>query len=235
MIVDSVGSVAVQLAAGACDSAQPAINETVKDLLVLVHVQRIRTRCPGEQTLASPGHASCAIRQHPGARRHVAQQHHPRLAGQNGMLDDVIKHEMAHLLGFGTVWDLDNLVRDTTTKEPWFSGPDAQAAFQGAAELHGQGRAGRGRRRRGHHAEPLAGIGDDERADDRVPRPRPQSAQRDHDRVDGGPGLRGEHGAADPWPTGEAEPARPSPQCRRLPCPAQDRPPTPCSSGRASG
>jgi hypothetical protein len=27
------------------------------------------------------------------------------------------------------VWDLDNLVQDTTTKDPWFSGPAAQAAF----------------------------------------------------------------------------------------------------------
>jgi hypothetical protein len=50
----------------------------------------------------------------------------------NGMLDDVIEHEMAHLLRFGTVWDLDGLLRDTTTSNPWFSGPDAQAAFRTA-------------------------------------------------------------------------------------------------------
>jgi Leishmanolysin len=53
------------------------------------------------------------------------------------MLNDVIRHEMAHLLGFGTVWDLDRLLRDSTTENPWFSGPDAQAAFRTALPTYG--------------------------------------------------------------------------------------------------
>ena len=133
VIVDSVGSVAVQLAAGACDSSQPAINETVKDLLVLVHVERITDTVPGEQTLGESG--PCLVRD-PGniPVLGVMSLNSTTLASldSTGMLDDVIKHEMAHLLGFGTVWDLDNLVRDSTTKDPWFSGPDAQAAFRKA-------------------------------------------------------------------------------------------------------
>jgi len=133
VITDSVGSVAVQLAAGACDPSQPAVNETVKDLLILVHEQRITDTVSGEETLGQSG--PCLVRD-PGniPVLGVMSLNSTTLVSltQNGMLGDVIKHEMAHLLGFGTVWDLDNLVQDTTTKDPWFSGPDAQAAFHKA-------------------------------------------------------------------------------------------------------
>jgi hypothetical protein len=133
VIVDSVGSVPITVKAGTCDSAQPAVNETVKDLLVLVHVREIHDTVPGQAILGESG--PCFVR-NPGNLPilGVMSLNSSTLASlaSNGMLDDVIKHEMAHLLGFGTVWDLDNLVRDTTTSDPWFSGPDAQAAFRKA-------------------------------------------------------------------------------------------------------
>jgi len=133
VIVDSVGSVPVKLAAGSCNPSQPAINETVKDLLVLVHLQRITDTVPGEETLGESG--PCLVRD-PGniPLLGVMSLNSTTLASltQNGMLDDVIKHEMAHLLGFGTVWDLDSLVQDSTTQDPWFSGPGARAAFRRA-------------------------------------------------------------------------------------------------------
>jgi hypothetical protein len=132
-IVDSVGSIHVSLAAGACDSAQPAVNETVKDLLVLVHLRQIRDTVPGQTILGESG--PCLIRK-PGNLPilGVMSLNSSTLAtlAVNGMLDDVITHEMAHLLGFGTVWDLDGLLRDTTTSNPWFSGSHAQAAFRKA-------------------------------------------------------------------------------------------------------
>ena len=133
VIVDSVGSIPIKLAAGACDSAQPAVNETVKDLLVLVHVRQIRDTVPGQAILGESG--PCLIR-NPGNLPILGfmSLNSTTLAtlASSGLLDDVIKHEMAHLLGFGTVWDLDGLLRDTTTSDPWFSGPDAQAAFKKA-------------------------------------------------------------------------------------------------------
>jgi len=133
VIIDSVGSVPIKLAAGACDSAQPAINETVKDLLVLVHVRQIPDTVPGQAILGESG--PCLVRQ-PGTLPvlGVMSLNSATLASltTNGMLDDVLEHEMGHLLGFGTVWDLDGFLRDTTTKDPWFSGPDAQAAFRTA-------------------------------------------------------------------------------------------------------
>ena len=133
VIVDSVGSIPIKLAAGACDSAQPAVNETVKDLLVLVHLRQILDTVPGQAILGESG--PCVIR-NPGNLPilGVMSLNSSTLAtlASSGLLDDVIKHEMAHLLGFGTVWDLDGLLRDTTTSDPWFSGPDAQAAFHKA-------------------------------------------------------------------------------------------------------
>jgi hypothetical protein len=133
VIVDSVGSIPVTLAAGACDSAQPAVKETVKDLLVLVHVRQITDTVPGQAILGESG--PCLIR-NPGNLPilGVMSLNSSTLATltSNGMLDDVIKHEMAHLLGFGTVWNVDHLLRDTTGSDPWFSGPDAQAAFRKA-------------------------------------------------------------------------------------------------------
>ena len=105
----------------------------MKDLLVLVHVRQITDTVPGQAILGESG--PCLIRQ-PGNLPILGvmslNSGHASSLAANGMLDDVLEHEMAHLLGFGTVWDLDGLLRDTTTSDPWFSGPDAQAAFRTA-------------------------------------------------------------------------------------------------------
>jgi Leishmanolysin len=138
IIVDSVGSVPVRLAAAACDSSQPAINERVKDLLILVHVREISDTVPGQSILGESG--PCLVRD-PGnipvlGVMSLNSATLTSLAG-SGLLDDVVKHELAHLLGFGTVWDLDQLLRDSTTDNPWFSGADAQAAFRTADPRYG--------------------------------------------------------------------------------------------------
>jgi len=138
IIVDSVGSVPVRLAAGACDSSQPAINEQVKDLLILVHVREISDTVPGQSILGESG--PCLVRD-PGnipvlGVMSLNSATLTSLTG-GGLLDDVVKHELAHLLGFGTVWDLDQLLRDSTTNNPWFSGAEAQAAFRTADPRYG--------------------------------------------------------------------------------------------------
>ncbi len=55
-----------------------------------------------------------------------------QLVQNEGLLDAVIEHEIAHILGFGTVWQLDGLLQDTATATPWFSGAQAAAAFRAA-------------------------------------------------------------------------------------------------------
>jgi hypothetical protein len=127
-IVDSLGSVALSVPAMSCDTAQPAINETVKNLLVLVKFVSLNDNTLGESgpcVLTTPNNLPVlgVMELNSGALNELEQQ---------GLLNDVIEHEFAHLLGFGTIWDLDNLVQDTTTQDPWFSGPLAQAAFRTA-------------------------------------------------------------------------------------------------------
>ncbi len=127
-IVDSLGSVPLSIPAASCDTAQPAINETVRNLLVLVKIVSLKTTTLGESgpcVLTQPGNLPVlgVMELNSGALS---------LLEQNDLLNDVVEHEFAHLLGFGTIWDLDSLVRDTTSQDPWFSGPLAQAAFRSA-------------------------------------------------------------------------------------------------------
>jgi hypothetical protein len=51
-----------------------------------------------------------------------------------GLLEDVIVHEMAHILGFGTLWNVSSnyLLVGPGTTEPYFRGPAAVSAFDAA-------------------------------------------------------------------------------------------------------
>ncbi len=50
----------------------------------------------------------------------------------NGSLDDVILHEMGHVLGYGTLWDAFGLLTGACTNNPRFTGVNAVAAFTGS-------------------------------------------------------------------------------------------------------
>ena len=47
----------------------------------------------------------------------------------DGLLEDVILHEMGHVLGIGTLWDLNGLVVDAGTADPRYVGPQATAEY----------------------------------------------------------------------------------------------------------
>lgn len=47
-----------------------------------------------------------------------------------GKLLDLVTHEMAHVLGFGTLWQAKGLLADTHTTTPRFTGPLAESAFE---------------------------------------------------------------------------------------------------------
>ena len=152
------------------------------------------------------------------------------------MLDDVIEHEMAHLLGFGTVWDLDGFLRDTTTSDPWFSGPDAQAAFRKAlpsfrdkivpVEANGGSGTTLSHWRESvmtnelmtgflnNGANPLSAVTIESMAD---------------------LGYTVNVGAADPWPTPSSGVSGAAAQPPPVPSPLPDRPPTRCYADPASG
>jgi hypothetical protein len=52
----------------------------------------------------------------------------------NGSLNDVILHEMGHVLGYGTLWDQPqfNFLNGSCTAAPSYTGPNAVAAFVGS-------------------------------------------------------------------------------------------------------
>ncbi len=50
-----------------------------------------------------------------------------------GSFADVILHEMAHVLGFGTLWTLNGLIEATGTNDPRFSGPASVREFAALA------------------------------------------------------------------------------------------------------
>jgi hypothetical protein len=47
----------------------------------------------------------------------------------SGQLLDVVTHEMAHVLGFGTMWEQERLLKDGGSSNPRFSGPVATAQY----------------------------------------------------------------------------------------------------------
>jgi hypothetical protein len=62
-------------------------------------------------------------------------------------LTDIIVHEIAHVLGFGTLWEMHGLIQGAGTPDPRFTGPRAMAEYQnsggaGTIELENQGGAG---------------------------------------------------------------------------------------------
>lgn len=48
---------------------------------------------------------------------------------RSGRLQDVLTHEMAHVLGFGTMWEDNNLLRNAGSSNPRFTGPVATAQY----------------------------------------------------------------------------------------------------------
>src|SRR5204862_3798465 len=50
--------------------------------------------------------------------------------GRDGTLDDVITHEMGHVLGFGTVWDRKSLLKGAGTSNPTFAGAGAMEEYR---------------------------------------------------------------------------------------------------------
>lgn len=48
----------------------------------------------------------------------------------NGTLNDVITHEMGHVLGIGTLWDIKGLIKGAGTDNPVFIGPVAMEEYR---------------------------------------------------------------------------------------------------------
>ena len=122
---------------GETSTIYPALDETVDDVLIFVRIENIDG---AGKTLAQAG--PCVIRANPGygsgipivgfMRFDLADL--PGLAA-SGRLDDVILHEMGHVLGLGGLWGYEpffDLAVGLGGSDPYFRGPSARAGFTAA-------------------------------------------------------------------------------------------------------
>jgi hypothetical protein len=119
--------VPVNLPAGACSALQPAMNESVTDVVIFAEVTPIDGI---NGILASSG--PCAERSTSNLPAVGTMQFDSAdlLATQiGGQLVPTITHEMAHVLGFGTIWSNLALTSGTGTSDPLFVGPKALAQW----------------------------------------------------------------------------------------------------------
>ena len=122
-------------AAGDCGESSPEIDETIDDVVILASVEAIDG--PGA-ILAQAG--PCYIRR-PGALTILGlmrfDEDDLESIEADGLLPDVILHEMGHVLGFGTIWsdpEIDLLAESAADGgiDPHFTGAQAIAAFDAA-------------------------------------------------------------------------------------------------------
>jgi hypothetical protein len=127
LIVGDLPNVPLSVAAGSCGKGSPAVDETVDDLIILVSLVPI----DGVGTILGAA-GPCFIRAADGltilGAMRLDTDDLDALEAQ-GLLADVILHEMGHVLGFGTLWEMDSLLADAGGADPHFTGPGATLAF----------------------------------------------------------------------------------------------------------
>ncbi len=130
LIVGDIPDVPLNVPAGTCGQSSPALNETVDDLIILVSLVPIDGV---GQILGAAG--PCFVRGNGGLSIVGAMQLDTDdldFLDAQGLLGDVILHEMGHVIGFGTLWDTKGLLAGAAGSggsDPHFVGADALLAF----------------------------------------------------------------------------------------------------------
>ncbi|UCG89160.1 MAG: hypothetical protein JSW71_11725, partial [Gemmatimonadota bacterium] len=127
LLVGDVPDIDVVLEADGCGAGSPEVDETIDDLVIFVRLQAI-DGVGGVLGAAGP----CVVR---------PSSHLPALGimffdtadldylQASGLLQTVIVHEMGHVLGFGTIWEDEELLVGAGGPDPYFIGPGAISAF----------------------------------------------------------------------------------------------------------
>jgi Leishmanolysin len=111
-------------------TGQPPMSEIVDDVIVYAAIDSIDGR---NNILAQAGY--CVFRQasggsFPAVGVMMFDEADLDNITQGGSLQDVITHEMLHVLGFGTLWTDKNLLIGAGGPDPRFTGPQARAGCQ---------------------------------------------------------------------------------------------------------
>ena len=128
VITTDLMSIPMNAAADACWSGQPAINERVDDILIFVEFPEIDG---AGKVLGEAG--PCYVRSDNG----LPIVGHLKLDAADlrqmesyGTLDDVVLHEIGHVLGLGTLWPDKNLLQGAGSTDPNFLGAHAISAYR---------------------------------------------------------------------------------------------------------
>lgn len=131
VIVGDIGTTPLNAPAGECASWIPAVNESVHNLLVYVRIAPIDgpAKIVGQ---ASPCYVNSAVKL-PIMGFFELDQDDLTLMNDRGILDDVVLHEMGHILGIGTLWNYQRSFLEGAGRDnPFFNGTGARAAFAAA-------------------------------------------------------------------------------------------------------
>lgn len=127
IIVDDVPDQTINLPAGACGTAHPAISEIVDDLTIFVHFESLGPERAGTLAMAGPCVARGSLLPAVGTMTFNSDLIDSVIDA--GLVEDVVLHEMAHALGFGTLWPHAGLISGAGTADPYFTGAHAIASF----------------------------------------------------------------------------------------------------------
>jgi hypothetical protein len=133
VITGDLVNVPVNAPAGTCFTAQPSVNEMVDDILIFVELVDIDG---AGKTLGQAG--PCYIRSDnslPVVGHLKLDQADLQHMEAIGTLDDVVLHEIGHVLGIGTLWPTKNLLTGAGTEDPQFVGTFGIAAYRGMGGL----------------------------------------------------------------------------------------------------
>ena len=127
LLIGDLSNIPVNVPADQCGPGSPAINQTIDDVLIFATIDSIDG--PGG-ILGQAG--PCLIRsssQLPVAGAMIFDEADLANLEAGGQLDEVIVHEMGHVIGFGTVWDNLSLLVGAGGSDPYFIGVRAIEAF----------------------------------------------------------------------------------------------------------
>jgi hypothetical protein len=128
VIVGDIGTTPLNVPAGECQPWIPAVNESINDLLVFVRIANIdgAGKIVGQ---ASPCYVNSGNHL-PIMGFFELDQEDLQLMLDRGIMDDVVLHELGHILGIGTLWNYQRtLLTGATTDDPFFTGANARDAF----------------------------------------------------------------------------------------------------------
>jgi hypothetical protein len=132
VISSDLPDAALDRAAGECFANQPAIAETVDDILIYVETDGI-DGVGGILGAAGPCLIRSLSRLPSMGYMHLDVADAAQLAA-SGQLQDVVLHEMGHILGVGTLWEDRGFVVDSGSTDPRYNGT---AGVQGYRDLGG--------------------------------------------------------------------------------------------------